>query len=265
MRPRTCLTCGAAFPGGPRARYCPTCRAERQKTRERKYQASGYSRHLGDIDNCVICGGEYVIRSGLQKYCPKCAPDAVREVDRAQSNRWNAEHDYRAKRRETPRRGVKICVVCGREIVPGTPTVTCSPECTAAHRKEAQLRADAKRRQKGEITMTTDKLFYTLFGDAITSPDRDAFVSDWSLSSVWGDAPDAEIPADRIDLLARLWDAAHLTIRDIRQHTGLSQAAFAMRYCIPTRTLEDWERGVRSCPDYLRLLLAQATGLYVRP
>lgn len=113
--------------------------------------------------------------------------------------------------------------------------------------------------------MTTDKLFYTLFGDAITSPDRDAFVSDWSLSSVWGDVPYADIPAGRIDLLARLWDAAHLTIRDIRQHTGLSQAAFATRYCIPTRTPEDWERGVRSCPDYLRLLLAQSTGLYARP
>ena len=128
LRTRTCQTCGAAFTGGPRARYCPTCRAERQKTRERKYQVSGYSRHLGDIDNCVICGGEYVICSGRQKYCPKCAPD------------------YRAKRHKTPRRGVKVCVVCGREIVPGTPTVTCSPECAAAHRKEAQHRADAKRR-----------------------------------------------------------------------------------------------------------------------
>lgn len=112
--------------------------------------------------------------------------------------------------------------------------------------------------------MTTDKLFYTLFGEAVASHDRDTFVSDWSLSSVWGDAPDADIPADRIDTLARLWDAAHLTIRDIRQHTGLSQAAFATRYCIPTRTLEDWERGVSRCPDYLRLLLAKDVGLYQR-
>lgn len=111
----------------------------------------------------------------------------------------------------------------------------------------------------------TDKLFCTLFSAALSAADRDAFVSDWSLSSAWGDAPDADIPADRIDTLARLWDAAHLTIRDIRQHTGLSQAAFAARYCIPTRTLEDWERGARSCPDYLRLLLAQAAGLYARP
>lgn len=111
----------------------------------------------------------------------------------------------------------------------------------------------------------TDKLFCTLFAAALAVADRDAFVSDWSLSSAWGDAPDADIPADRIDLLARLWDAAHLTIRDIRQHTGLSQAAFSTRYCIPTRTLEDWERGVRNCPDYLRLLLAQSAGLYARP
>lgn len=111
----------------------------------------------------------------------------------------------------------------------------------------------------------TDKLFCTLFAAALAAADRGTFVSDWSLSSAWVDAPDAAIPADRIDLLARLWDAAHLTIRDIRQHTGLSQAAFATRYCIPTRTLEDWERGARSCPDYLRLLLAQATGAYQRP
>lgn len=111
----------------------------------------------------------------------------------------------------------------------------------------------------------TDKLFFSLFSVALSSPNRDAFVSVWSLSPVWGDASDAGIPADRIDLLARIWDAAHLTIRDIRQHTGLSQAAFATRYCIPTRTLEDWERGARSCPDYLRLLLAQVTGLYTRP
>ena len=111
----------------------------------------------------------------------------------------------------------------------------------------------------------TDKLFCTLIAAALAAADRGTFVSDWSLSSAWGDAPDAAIPADRIDTLARLWDAAHLTIRDIRQHTGLSQAAFATRYCIPTRTLEDWERGARSCPDYLRLLLAQSTGLYARP
>lgn len=110
-----------------------------------------------------------------------------------------------------------------------------------------------------------DKLFHGLWVEAIATVDRDEFVSDWSLSPVWDDAPDADIPADRIDVLARIWDAAHLTIRDIRAHAGLSQAAFATRYCIPTRTVEDWERGVRTCPDYLRLLLEESAGLYERP
>lgn len=108
----------------------------------------------------------------------------------------------------------------------------------------------------------TDQQFYTIFGAALTNQDRDAFVSDWALSSVWGD--DEDIPPERIDELTHLWDAAHMTIRDIREYTGLSQAKFAIRFCIPTRTIEDWESGARKCPDYTRLLLAQAVGAYRR-
>lgn len=152
LRIRTCRTCDTTFLGGPRARYCPVCRAERRKTQEKKYHTAGFSRHLGDIDNCAICGGEYFIRSGPQKYCPDCAPSAIREIDRAQSNLWNAEHDYRARRREKPRSGIKICAVCGAEMIPGTPAVTCSPACAAAHRKAAQRRADEKRR-RGQKTI----------------------------------------------------------------------------------------------------------------
>lgn len=110
-----------------------------------------------------------------------------------------------------------------------------------------------------------DKLFHELFGSAIEIADRDAYVSDWALSSAWGDDPEAEIPAARLEALERLWDMAHSTIRDIRAHTGLSQAAFAVRYCIPRRTVENWESGDRQCADYVRLLLAEAVGLYRRP
>lgn len=111
----------------------------------------------------------------------------------------------------------------------------------------------------------TDKLFYTLWAAALDCADRDAYVSDWALSSAWGDAPEADVPADRVEELGHLWDAAHLTIRGIRAHTGLSQAAFAVRYCIPRRTVENWESGDRQCADYVRLLLAEAAGMYVRP
>lgn len=108
----------------------------------------------------------------------------------------------------------------------------------------------------------TDKQFYSIFSDALSneSASREAFVSDWALSSIWDDGQD--IPEDRIAEIGDIWDVAHLTICDIRQHTGLSQAKFAIRFCIPRRSVEDWESGTRHCPDYLRLLLAQAVGLY---
>lgn len=104
----------------------------------------------------------------------------------------------------------------------------------------------------------TDKQFYTLWTEALASADRDTYVSDWATSSIWGDAEDAPIPVGRADDIGDVWDLAHLTIRDIRASTGLSQVAFAQHFCIPRRTLEDWETGRRSCPDYVRLLLAES-------
>lgn len=109
----------------------------------------------------------------------------------------------------------------------------------------------------------TDKQFCSIFSDALSNEgaSREAFVSDWALSSIW-DNDGQDIPEDRIAEIGDIWDVAHLTICDIRQHTGLSQAKFATRFCIPRRSIEDWESGARKCPDYLRLLLAQTVGLY---
>lgn len=104
----------------------------------------------------------------------------------------------------------------------------------------------------------TDNQFYTAFGAALTSSDRLAYVSDLSNSSLFreGDTTDQE--------LGEVWDVAHATIADIRAHTGLGRTAFARRYCIPVTSLVGWETGRRKCPDYLRLLLAEASGAYQR-
>lgn len=40
----------------------------------------------------------------------------------------------------------------------------------------------------------TDKLFNILWDDALTAQNREAYVSDWSLSPVWGDDPEADAP-----------------------------------------------------------------------
>lgn len=49
-----------------------------------------------------------------------------------------------------------------------------------------------------------------------------------------------------------------MDIHEIRQKTGLSRIAFAKRYDIPLRTIEDWESGKRKPPTYVIRLLGEA-------
>lgn len=42
-----------------------------------------------------------------------------------------------------------------------------------------------------------------------------------------------------------------MTIKFLRQQTGLTKTEFCKKYSIPMRTLEHWEHGDRLCPDYV--------------
>lgn len=110
-----------------------------------------------------------------------------------------------------------------------------------------------------------DNQFSTVWSAALAAPDRDAFVSDWALSSLFVPPDDSfEVDPLLIDQLGRIWDVAHMRVKDMRMMTGLTQAAFSAHFCIPKRTLEDWERALRNPPDYVRLMLAQLLGLITR-
>lgn len=103
----------------------------------------------------------------------------------------------------------------------------------------------------------TDKEFCLLFGEALNAPARDTFVADWSMSSIWRENADLIRLAE---ICGAVWDLAHLTVADIRAHTGLTQAAFATRFCIPLRTVQNWEsRG--GCPHYVLLMMARLSGM----
>ena len=107
----------------------------------------------------------------------------------------------------------------------------------------------------------TDTQFAACVREVPAYADIGAYVSDLALSSMWGDAVTSDIPAARIDQLRAIYTAVNRPVRAIVTASGLSQAAFAERYCIPRRTVEDWCRGVSSCPLYTRLLLQRAEGL----
>ena len=107
----------------------------------------------------------------------------------------------------------------------------------------------------------TAKQYYFCVSAVANYSDPDAYVSDLALSTIWGDTPDAPIPPERLDQLRSIYAAASRTVREIVAHSGLSQAAFAERYCIPKRTVENWCTESRGCPIYLPLLLQRAENL----
>lgn len=147
VRPRICQECGAEFPGGPRAWYCPQCRAERRRAADRDYKRRGKAaRPIGSTDICAACGKQYTVMGGRQMYCPDCAPSVLRQKEREHKRehyRQNREY-YAAHKREVSM-DAKICVVCGRPFSGRGPSVTCSQECADAHRKAQQLASDIKR------------------------------------------------------------------------------------------------------------------------
>lgn len=50
-----------------------------------------------------------------------------------------------------------------------------------------------------------------------------------------------------------------MSIKEIRERTGLSQTKFANKYSIPVRTLQEWEQGRSNPPEYLINLLKRDT------
>lgn len=142
LKDRTCRTCGTTFKGGPRAWYCPTCRAERERVSRRKRNQHPPRRKLGSIDQCENCGKDYIVNSGLQRYCPECAPLMAQKKRNLISREWNKEHlDREAiKADRAQASSIRFCSVCGKEFSAEDAVVfqldICSPECLSKYRLE---------------------------------------------------------------------------------------------------------------------------------
>lgn len=136
---RVCKQCGRTFSGGPRAWFCPDCRYERNKEKNRIHHQNGPMRKIGSIDYCVNCGKTYTVTSGLQKYCTDCAPLCVAEVDRCQGldyyyqNKGYINPQICIKRRKS-KNEIK-CKICGKVFLGYKHQKFCSDECREINRK----------------------------------------------------------------------------------------------------------------------------------
>ena len=152
----TCETCGRSFRGGPRARFCPLCRAERRREQDAAFKCrkrEGKVRELGSSDVCVLCGQTYIVTGGNQRYCPVCAPDAVAAVDRLQGldyydDRKDEINPARNKERRAARRDLHQCVMCGTYFQGLRGDGCCSPSCRTDKKRLRQAQYDAVRKGK---------------------------------------------------------------------------------------------------------------------
>ena len=143
---RTCQDCSIEFYGGPRARRCPDCAYKAQQETGRRHKKAGTRRPLGSIDKCVICGAEYTVVSGRQKYCSdSCQRKGVLAWQREHKKGYYKASGQDIKRMERRKRAQKICVYCLRTFTSDRPTNFCSDYCRSEQKKLHQCITDINR------------------------------------------------------------------------------------------------------------------------
>ena len=98
--------------------------------------------------------------------------------------------------------------------------------------------------------MLIDEKFIQLWMDANRIEDRNEF-----LKKGMRDSMDSSDICKTMNLLEKIWDMAHLTMKEVVSGEGMSQRAFAETLGAPKRTVEDWCRGLVHPPVYARLWL----------
>lgn len=155
---RTCKDCGVKFYGGPRARRCPDCAYKAAQETSRQHKKTGTKRPLGSIDKCAICGKEYIVKSGRQKYCSDaCMRKGTLEWQREHKKGYNMASGQDAKKIERRKEAQKICVYCLRTFSTDKSTPYCSGYCRTEQAKIYQCIADLNRGYKRDLKKYEDR------------------------------------------------------------------------------------------------------------
>ena len=135
IRTRICQECGNEFLSFPSAKRCPKCSVEAQRERQREYRKHGVSRPLGSTDKCIVCGKEYIVNAGSQKYCPGCRREASLKKQKERHRLKNDSAEQLLKQQERRRKSQKVCVYCMRIFKSSLSTNACSEYCREENKK----------------------------------------------------------------------------------------------------------------------------------
>lgn len=120
------------------------------------------------------------------------------------------------------------------------------------------------------MTMT-DKQIYQIFGEAYNYASPDAFASGAALFLSGPEEPGREVETALFKQLRALWHIANDPFKALLERMGMNQSQCSRRFCIPLRTVQNWAGEARSAPPYVRLMMAELTGIvklrkdYVQP
>lgn len=153
IKTRTCIDCGAEFLGGPRAKRCAECARIARAERNSEYRKKGVaSRPIGSIDKCMVCGEEYIVNSGRQKYCSdKCKEIGVKEWQKDHKKGYDKSSGQEKKKIERRRNVVKICKYCERPFSSSSATNMCSDYCRKKQQQISYCNSDIKRGRNRNI------------------------------------------------------------------------------------------------------------------
>lgn len=105
----------------------------------------------------------------------------------------------------------------------------------------------------------TDRLFEKLWKDALAQPQKELYIAEYGYPD-WFDEIGGDV-TEIVQVLENIYDVARMSVREIIAHTGLTQAGFSAKFCIPLRTIENWATEKRDCPDYVRLMMCRELGI----
>ena len=57
--------------------------------------------------------------------------------------------------------------------------------------------------------------------------------------------------------LKRIYTLYHMSLKDMIYEAGYNQSTFAIRFCVPLRTVQHWCNGDRECPLYFKMAVAE--------
>lgn len=136
-----CMDCGKVVYGHIKSKRCEACQKEKDRKDRAAYirrKKAGKARQIGSVDICPNCGEKYIVDSGKQKYCKKCAPFIVAENVRAAARARMTTDGAREKKREQRRKdneeytfAIK-CKWCGKEFERKWNEEYCSEACRTA-------------------------------------------------------------------------------------------------------------------------------------